>query len=70
MVLNEVLAKWNYAHISCFVVINYISFFRRLFGGTGGFYVWIGFIAIITITFGTTMKLFKNLEQNLIVQIS
>jgi ABC-type lipoprotein export system ATPase subunit len=47
-----------------------MSLFRRLFGGSGNFYMMILFIAICTTTFGMTMKGLKNLEQNLILKIS
>jgi ABC-type lipoprotein export system ATPase subunit len=54
--------------MSC--IANYIGLFRHLYGGAGKFYFMIIFSVFCTITFGVTMKLLKNLKQNLIVKIS
>jgi hypothetical protein len=70
ILINEVILKYNFLHIGVGMSLNYISIFRRLFGGTGNFYMMILFIAICTFTFSVTRKLLRNLEQNLIVNIS
>jgi hypothetical protein len=70
MLVNEILEKYPYVHISIYITMNYFSLFRRLFGGTGNFYMMILFIALCSSSFGAAFKLLKNLEQNLIIQIS
>jgi hypothetical protein len=69
ILINELIIKYNYLHIVLACIINYISLFNHLFGGTGGFINLIVFSALCTIAFAVTMKLLKNLEQNLIVNI-
>ena len=70
MLVNEILEKYPYVHVSVYITINYFSLFRRLFGGTGNFYMMIFFIGLCSSSFGAAFKLLKNLEQNLIIQIS
>jgi hypothetical protein len=70
VLINEVIVKYNYLQIGVGIGINYAGLFRRLFGGMGNQYVMIAFSGICLITFTVTMKLLKNLEQNLIVNIS
>ena len=62
MLINEVIEKYPYIQITVYIMLNYISLFRRLFGGTGNFYMMILFIALCTTSFGVTMKLLKNLQ--------
>jgi hypothetical protein len=70
ILINEVILKYNYLHIGLGITINYIFIFRRLYGGTGNFYMMILFSALSIFAFSVTMKLLRNLEQNLIVNIS
>ena len=66
----ELVNKYSTILITASVIINYISLFWKLFGGFDGYYLQIGFILFITMSFSITKSLLKNLNDNLIVRIS
>jgi hypothetical protein len=70
LIINELLVLYPEVHLVIAVCLNFIGLFRRLYGGTGGFYMHIAYISICTIIFCVTMKLLRNLDKNLVMKIS
>lgn len=68
ILINEITKKHTLINISGQLLLNYISFFRRMFGGTGGFYMQIFYMSLCTGAFGVAQMFLKNLELDLFIQ--